>query len=478
MSQEEAEVAEPVVDDVSNAAKPYCGRCTKGGYQCDGYVEFVEFRDETKRFTQNWPRAETSLVRSTSTHAETRIPLWIGTPTRDEDNIFTTHLVHKIFNQRDAEAMHLASTISFHLNQPDIKTATDKSLALSKISLRALSTTYFGQVQNHPDLLYRGSRWYSDALKELQLQLYHPHHVLREDLLVVIIYLAMYESIAFTVPNAWLQHYKGLARLTAFRGPERHMHGVGFALYPTLRQNIAIAYIANRKRCFLEEPQWKTIPWADKPESKTLIDCLHDTMCDAPGLLEAVDSFMVGGDEMARPGLCEKAIAMLEELYTWRWKWQRTYPDASYIISVDVSMQESTSTSIPRPFETILWFHDFSRAQELCFYGSILLIVLRMCEFLHCRPDPTSKESINDPLLPMEGSRRDIAIEILRMVDYHLDCLQGSVGALMLIFPLNVARRNLELDSDIAWLDQVMAQIADTHGFEMGRAHNVQYQTK
>lgn len=93
-------------------------------------------------------------------------------------------------------------------------------------------------MQNHPELLHRGWKWYSDALKELQLQLYHPEYVLREDLLVVIIYLALYESIAFTVPNAWFQHYAGLARLTAFRGPERHMHGVGFALYPTLRQNI------------------------------------------------------------------------------------------------------------------------------------------------------------------------------------------------------------------------------------------------
>ena len=201
-------------------------------------------------------------------------------------------------------------------------------------------------------------------------------------------------------------------------------------------------------------------------------------MCDAPGLLEAVDSFMIAGDETARAGLCQKALAMLDELYTWRWKWQHTFPDASYIVSVDVNMQESASTSAPRPFETILWFHEFSRAQELCLYNSILLLVLRMCEFLHCHPDPMSKASMNDPLLPREGTKRAIAMEILRMVDYHLDCLQGSVGALMLIFPLNVARRNLELDSDIAWLDQAMAQIADKHGFEMGRAHNVQYKTE
>ncbi|GAB1201080.1 hypothetical protein APSETT444_010467 [Aspergillus pseudonomiae] len=483
---EEAKVAKPVGNDASNAvgfplrgvtgsatndiqdeAKPLCDRCTKGGYRCDGYVAFAEFHDETKRFPQNWPKAEASLARSRLIHEEKSRSPWIITPTRDEDNIFTTHLVHKIFNQHDAEAIHLASTISFHLSQPDVNTASDKALVLSKTSLRALSTAYFGQVHNLPDLLHRGSRWYSDALKELQLQLYHPEHALREDLLVVIIYLAMYESIAFTVPNAWMQHYKGLARLTAFRGPGRHTHG-------------AIGHIASRKRCFLEEPQWKTIPWAEKPESKTLIDCLHDIMCDAPGLLEAVDAFLVGGDETARIGLCRKALSMLEELYVWRWKWEETFPGASYLVSADRNVQGSPlpSTSAPRPFETVLWFHDFSRAQELCMYDSTLLLVLKMYQFLACHPEPTRKESTSDPLLPAQGTRRDIAIEILRMVDYHLDCLQGSVGALMLIFPLNVARRNLESDFEIAWLDQAMAHIADTHGFEMGRAHNVQYKTE
>ncbi|KAE8378020.1 hypothetical protein BDV26DRAFT_199045 [Aspergillus bertholletiae] len=451
--------------------KPYCTRCTKGGFHCDGYVEFVEFQDETKRFPQHWPAAER--------YEQTRIVISSPRtviPSRDEDNIFTTHLIHKIFNQRDAEAVHLAATISFHLNQPEARAATDKSLALPKTSLRALSTTYFGRVHNRPDLLHRGSRWYSDALKELQLQLYHPQYALREDLLVVIIYLAIYESIAFTVPNAWLQHYKGLALLTAFRGPERHMHGVGFALYPTLRQTIAVGYIANRQRCFLEEPAWKTIPWAAKPGSKTLIDDLHDILCDAPGLLEGVDSFRAGGGGVTRAELCQKALAMLEELYVWRWKWEDTFPDASYVVSVDANMQ--VSTAVPRPFDTVLWFYDFSRAQEVCLYDSVLLLVLRMCELLDCLPQPVSTERANDPLLPMQGTRRDIAIEMLRLVDYHLDCVQGSVGALMLIFPLNVARRNLEWDTEIAWLDQVMAQIADMHGFEMGRAQSVQYKTE
>lgn len=44
----------------------------------------------------------------------------------------------------------------------------------------------------------------------------------------------------------------------------------------------------------------------------------------------------------------------------------------------------------------------------------------------------------------------------------------------MLLFPLNVAYRNLEPDSDEAkWMEKIMAVIADIHGFEIGRRQNM-----
>jgi hypothetical protein len=44
----------------------------------------------------------------------------------------------------------------------------------------------------------------------------------------------------------------------------------------------------------------------------------------------------------------------------------------------------------------------------------------------------------------------------------------------MLLFPLNVAHRNLEPESDEAkWMENIMAVTADIHGFEIGRCENM-----
>jgi uncharacterized cysteine cluster protein YcgN (CxxCxxCC family) len=44
----------------------------------------------------------------------------------------------------------------------------------------------------------------------------------------------------------------------------------------------------------------------------------------------------------------------------------------------------------------------------------------------------------------------------------------------MLLFPLNVAYRNLEPESDEArWMEKIMAVTADIHGFEIGRRENM-----
>lgn len=88
--------------------------------------------------------------------------------------------------------------------------------------------------------------------------------------------------------------------------------------------------------------------------------------------------------------------------------------------------------------------------------------------------DNIQVEDFSDPLLPMQGNRNDIAIEICRTVDYHLHYLK-STGAFMLLFPLNVAYVHLDRKSTEirGWLERVMADVADSHGLEVGRSENM-----
>lgn len=104
----------------------------------------------------------------------------------------------------------------------------------------------------------KGAGFYSRALSALRKQLQHPVLILRDDVLVSIICMAIYELVTLHQPNGWLHHYRGLAHLVrlvtsilsgagaglltseqiAIRGPQRHQSGVGFFMLPILRSCI------------------------------------------------------------------------------------------------------------------------------------------------------------------------------------------------------------------------------------------------
>lgn len=212
--------------------------------------------------------------------------------------------------------------------------------------------------------------------------------------------------------------------------------------------------------------------------SKTPIDYLHDVFCDVPGLLEDLDQVIAWDPDM--PGRDEflgqvrqNTLSTLEILYFWRCKWQEDNPDTAFFIP---SSNSGSDGLPPSPFQTVIWFTDPYRANELIVYDSVLLIVLKAAEGLglNLGESRSSMKNWNDSLLPIQSNRKEIAIEVCRTVDYHLQCVQRSSGAFMLLFPLNVAYRNLEPDSDEAkWMEKIMAVTADIHGFEIGRSQNM-----
>ncbi|KAF7161926.1 hypothetical protein CNMCM5623_007341 [Aspergillus felis] len=412
---------------------------------------------------QSVPRAEAARDSADSIYVN---PQW------DEQHICVSHLVNRLFTwHTDDASPYSASWITVLLHPRD-------PIGLSTTSLRALATTYFGKVHSHPDLVRKGAGLYSQALQSLRGQLECPDRALESDLLVAVICLATLESVALTQSSAWLQHYQGLARITELRGPHRHQSGVGAALLSTLRSCIAIGYIVERKRCFLEDPSWKSIPWAGRMGSKTPIDYLHDVFCDIPGLLEDLDQVIAwdpdipGRDEFLDQ-VRQNALSILEILYSWRCKWQEDYPDTAFFIP---SINSGSDGLPPSPFRTVIWFTDPYRANELIVYDSVLLIVLKAAEGLGLNLGESHSSMTNprDLLLPIQSNRKEVAIEVCRTVDYHLHCLQRSSGAFMLLFPLNVAYRNLEPESDEArWMEKIMAVTADIHGFEIGRRENM-----
>lgn len=215
--------------------------------------------------------------------------------------------------------------------------------------------------------------------------------------------------------------------------------------------------------------------------SKMPTDELHDMLCNIPGLLEDMDQILLWprakpGREESKAAYGGRVFAALEELYSWRWDWQEKFPNAAYLISPNDLDPETSQPLPPSPFESIIWFHESYRATDLMTYNTIRLITTMALEIAGVHLDVhLLSPHMAGPLMPMEGARHDVAVEICRMTDYHLHCLRRSSGAFMLIFPLNVAYLHLDGDRDGAkpWLGTAMAIIADSHGFEVGRRENM-----
>lgn len=211
--------------------KPLCDRCHKAGFECGGYVEFVQFIDETSRL-------KSKILRRAPSPAVTSRPLYCSesplehainfnfsfnsyfpltvNPSWNENEIMTTHLLLGIFDWN-------GDSTSPHATWDSILLSQDNETELSTASIRALSTVYFGKMNKQPRLMREGAKQYADALKMLQIKLQWQEQAIGDDVLIAIILLATYELICLTHPKAWLSHYKGLAKLVGLGLAKREL---------------------------------------------------------------------------------------------------------------------------------------------------------------------------------------------------------------------------------------------------------------
>jgi hypothetical protein len=101
---------------IFDEAKPGCERCRRAGYQCEGYVQFAEFVDVTSQFTDkellkqrarrnnapsSCPGPSTASTSSEGSIIELQVMPISVNPAWDEQSIFTSHLVSRLFTWQD-----------------------------------------------------------------------------------------------------------------------------------------------------------------------------------------------------------------------------------------------------------------------------------------------------------------------------------------------------------------------------------------
>ncbi|KAF5595104.1 cellulase (glycosyl hydrolase family 5) domain-containing protein [Fusarium pseudocircinatum] len=186
------------------------------------------------------------------------------------------------------------------------------------------------------------------------------------------LFLGVYEMISSDFMSNWLQHCHGVAALTEMSGPYGFQMDTAKAILQINRSFISIGAMANRKRTFLEDDEWKHVPWALQPMSKTIGDYLQDILCDIPGMMQDVDHlFDTNGCSVSANLISHKLQASFEQLNSLRISWNFMHPHRCWS---QKRMREPPEV-YHETLEHFLYFSDLERAIEFVYFNTTHLIL-------------------------------------------------------------------------------------------------------
>jgi hypothetical protein len=104
---------------------------------------------------------------------------------------------------------------------------------------------------------------------------------------------------------------------------------------------------------------------------------LKDIFCDMPGLMEDAMNLRnpdleAGQKVSSYQELARNILDHLNQLYTWRSRWEREHPNSRDEIPVRQHLDEQT------PFPTMFYFSSIARADEFVLYNTCLIFLLRL----------------------------------------------------------------------------------------------------
>ena len=259
------------------------------------------------------------------------------------------------------------------------------------------------------------------------------------------------------------------------------------------------------KRCFLEKPEWLTVPWAKCPSAKSPWDHLIDIFCALPGLVEdqrflaalkASMSASQPGDPDNTPNFLEAeyrsaAVALhetccthLRQLHAWKRTWDATSSPPS---TMPVSLALFACPAYPPAvFGPALVFRNLPHASEYTTYNIILLSLLGLLSEAGYESSPTSTKDDDldsSPLLESPNSnkppgmeevllkrRNQAALEICRSAPYHLlPGLHGCGGAYLIMARLCFALPVFRPGSiEMKCVAGILQYVVEKWGFGMG----------
>jgi hypothetical protein len=342
------------------------------------------------------------------------------------------------------------------------------------ISSRCLAQAFFGRFHQLPEVVEDSRHAYSRTLRMVRENMQARVSLHQTTLMLTILTLAIFETVARTSATAWIMHTQGLAQIIQLRGPRAFHQLPTLAMFEMGREFIIAEGIMNKHKIFLEDEQW--VPRQSTARVRSMTSQLFDIICGIPSLVADLEMHEVAGGP-ADDRLRSKIVQILDGLFEWRWRWERMYGGCAFEMMTDSSLGLNLDAHDRPLFPTVLYFSDQLLASDIANYDAALAFVLRVAQ--HTLGDSwssfvkaTGSSHLTQPtsilLLPPDiRSASDAMLELFRMVEFHLSGGKAiSGGAFRLLFPLSLAGRGLPLDSDEkVWMGRMCHEIADISGF-------------
>ncbi|KAH8703605.1 hypothetical protein BGW36DRAFT_423160 [Talaromyces proteolyticus] len=184
-------------------------------------------------------------------------------------------------------------------------------IVLRKVILALSLSTLARQDASLAWMKEEGRRLYGDAMQGAVVTLRVPQKRQENGLLAAVQLFSLFEAVYgddgendITQAKSWLTHCFGNVALIVQRGPLAFTTGSSHRLFVDGRLHLTITALKARKKSFLSEVAWKTIPWS--VAKKYPKDLLVDILVDVPSMFEAIDVMMVCKEPTRKAQLCKR----------------------------------------------------------------------------------------------------------------------------------------------------------------------------
>lgn len=230
-----------------------------------------------------------------------------------------------------------------------------------------------------------------------------------------------------------------------------------------------LLYLAQRRPCFLAEPEWRTIPFSGDCEPKAILDLLLDILAEIPGVLSAIEALTNG--TLGQFTMIQKAFELvywvrrlLSDLERWKHDSIFTYP----LICANPGLKKMGLLTLCDVVTNQTPHYDPRLGEAVNCYAGAHLILTRIARRLAER-----SFLISAALRPAYTLGELVAAVVIISEKHIADDTADMISMIVTAFPLKVAQTVDELHQPTMFksVKELLAQIND--GFV--RKYNIHY---